>query len=275
MLQNHSNKRRARAHTQRIDLARVGERREMLPPSAVSRRALLALAPALSAFPVLVPPLPAFASRPISDPRFSLLLPDGFAVSKRKATQGTLFVAGDFPRAAVVAVSAVPISDLITEEQQVQSLPGMAAQAPVAGLSSFTSLADVQQVLGGGTTDGLTRVLMRRRDRDASSGALMSKLVSFELSGARLSWISSTELSVADPEELYKQRGVRKLIRQTAAVSVLSSVPALNSAGGPSSTERVPAIISCFASALEADWTPSELGTVLQTAVASFEVTGA
>ena len=91
----------------------------------------------------------------------------------------------------------------------------------------------MQQVLGGGSTDGLTRALLRRRDRDASSGALTSKLLSFELSGARLLWTSSTELSVADPEELYKQRGIRQLIRKTAAVSVLGSVPGATSGSAP------------------------------------------
>ena len=148
-----------------------------------------------------------------------------------------------------------------------RSLPGMAADAPMAVPASFAGLTDVQQVLGGGSTDGLTRALLRRRDRDASSGALTSKLLSFELSGARLLWTSSTELSVADPEELYKQRGIRQLIRKTAAVSVLGSVPGATSGSAP-----IPAIISCFASALEADWSPSELGPALETSVQSFEL---
>ena len=86
-------------------------------------------------------------------------------------------------------------------------------------------------------------------------------LLSSELqSNGRLVWTSTTELSVADPEELYRQRGVRQLIRKTSAVSVLGSVP--GAAGD------VPAVFSCFSSALEQDW--PELSPPLEAAVQSF-----
>ena len=73
---------------------------------------------------------------------------------------------------------------------------------------------------------------------------------------------------MADPEALYQQRGVRQLIRKTVAVSVLGSVPSGTSGGG-----RVPAVISCFASALEGDWTDGAgLGPQLEAAVTSFNL---
>ena len=144
------------------------------------RRALLALAPVLPSLPLQQ----AVASRPISDPRFSLLLPDGYAVSKRSTKQGTLFVAGDFPRAAVVSVSAWPLSELIEEEARGRSLPGMAADSASVP-AGVTSLDDVKAILGG-SADGLARVLLRRRDVESSSGSLASILLKTELTGQRL-----------------------------------------------------------------------------------------
>ena len=38
--------------------------------------------------------------------RFSLTLPSDYVVSKRSATQGTIFVAGNFPRASTISVTA-------------------------------------------------------------------------------------------------------------------------------------------------------------------------
>ena len=232
------------------------------PPTTTCRRTFVALAPLLPS--ILLPPLPASASRPFSEPRFSLLLPDGYAISKRTATSGTLFVAGNFPRASVVSVSAWPLPQLLAEEQAVLSLPGEPASLPGLPPGGVNSLDDAKAALGTSSIDGLTRALLRKRDRESSSGALTSVLSSSDLASGRLSWTASTELSVADPEELYKQRGVRQLIRKTVAVSVLGSVPGEN--GG----KAVPAIFSCFATVLESDF--DELGPPLVAAVQSFEV---
>ena len=59
---------------------------------------------------------PAWAVRPYAEQRFRLDLPDGFAISKRSTSVGTLFVAGNFPRAAVVSVSAWPLQPLLAHE---------------------------------------------------------------------------------------------------------------------------------------------------------------
>ena len=58
-----------------------------LPPLADqhSRRALLALAPLLP----FLSPVPNAAAKDILESRFTLSLPDGYAVSKRTATTGT------------------------------------------------------------------------------------------------------------------------------------------------------------------------------------------
>jgi hypothetical protein len=63
-------------------------------------------------------------------------------------------------------------------------------------------------------------------------------------------------------QELYRQRGLRQLIRRTTASSWLGMVPGVG--GG------VPelAIISMCGSALQSDW--EELGPPIETAVASF-----
>ena len=233
------------------------------PPTTTCRRTLIALAPVLPS--IFLPTLPASASRPFSEPRFSLLLPDGYAISKRTATSGTLFVAGNFPRASVVSVSAWPLPQLLAEEQAVLSLPGEPASLPGLPPGGVNSLDDAKAALGTSSIDGLTRALLRKRDRESSSGALTSVLSSSDLASGRLSWTASTELSVADPEELYKQRGIRAIIRRTSAVSVYGSVPA-SSGGG-----AVPAVITCFSSALEADWS-TELGPALETAVQSFSL---
>jgi hypothetical protein len=94
------------------------------------------------------------------------------------------------------------------------------------------------------------QLLVRKRDLEATSGALQSVLLSSsDEVGGRLVWSTATELSVADPEELYRQRGVRKLIRRTSAASWLGAVPG---AGGVGSADQ-PAVFSIFASALETD----------------------
>eukprot|EP00964_Phaeocystis_antarctica_P005062 scaffold2766_cov42-Phaeocystis_antarctica.AAC.1 len=49
--------------------------------------------------------------------RFLLDLPEGFVQTKRTAVTGTLFVAGDFPRFAVVSVTAWRVNELLAAEQ--------------------------------------------------------------------------------------------------------------------------------------------------------------
>ena len=71
---------------------------------ALPRRAVLTLAPALALRTALRPA----GAKLVTDPkgRFLLDLPEGFVQSKRLAATGTLFVAGDFPRFAVLSVTA-------------------------------------------------------------------------------------------------------------------------------------------------------------------------
>ena len=61
---------------------------------------------------------------------------------------------------------------LLEEEARGRALPGMAVEAPSFPAGGVRSLDDVLSVLGGGSADGLARALLRRRDREASSGAL-------------------------------------------------------------------------------------------------------
>ena len=69
---------------------------------------------------------------------------------------------------------------------------------------------------------------------------------------------------MANPDELEKQRGIRQLIRRTAAVATLGSVPGKN---GP-----VPAVVAAWASCLREDW-EGDLGTPLKESALSFQWT--
>ena len=52
-------------------------------------------------------------------------VPTNFATSARKNTRNTLFVAGDFPRFAVLSVTAWPIQQLLDAEAEASNLPGV------------------------------------------------------------------------------------------------------------------------------------------------------
>jgi len=230
-----------------------------LPASAASpaltRRLVLALAtPCLVQLPAL---LPASATL-VQDPRFLIDIPEGFVVSKRKATTGTIFVAGNFPRATVMSATAWPITSLLQDDAKGRDLPGLPASAQVQFRPGTETLE------GLGSAKELALLLLRARDRDGSSGALQSVLNSSQYANGRLEFQYSTESPVADPDALEKERGVRQLIRRTAAASVLGSVP---SAGGG----QEPAIYSIFASALEQDW-DKDLQAPLERAVKSFSL---
>jgi hypothetical protein len=214
----------------------------------VTRRSLLHLAPAL---PILLTPTASYA-KPYSEERFSLIIPDGFALSKRTGTTGTIFVAGNFPRASVISVTCWPVTTLLEDDFKAQALPGI-EPAPVPPLRAPLQLSDLESALGG--TENLAKLLLRRRDRD--SGALTSVLRSSEAQSQRVRWSATTELPVADPEELYKQRGVRSLVRKTTAASWLGSVG-----------DQQDAVFSICASALEENW--DEFGPGLEAAVDSF-----
>lgn len=218
----------------------------------LTRRALIPLI----ATTLTLPPPKAALAKPYSDPRFSLVLPDGFATSKRTAKEGTIFVAGNFVKGAVVSVCAWPLEPLLREDALLQALPGIEPPPPAKLPPSVRTLADVENALGG--TDNLARVLMRRRDRESSSGALTSvlKAVSADDGQDRLVWSATTDLPVADPEELYKQRGIRGLLRVTNAASFLGTV------------DDSPAIVTIFGSVLESDY--AEFGPLLESSVSSF-----
>ena len=229
----------------------------------ISRRALATIAPALLILGTT--DRPAFAApKQYLDPmgRFALEIPDGFAMSKRTATTGTIFVAGNFPRAATISVNAWPLEALVTEDVASQALPGLEAPKAVQLPAAPKNLREIDAALGG---DGqaLFKVLLRKRDREASSGALSSLPLGDAAAAedGHLTWSSTTNLPVADPEELFKQRGVRELVRRTTAASYLGSVPDGEAAGKA-------AVISICASCLQQDW--NELGPALEQAVASF-----
>lgn len=221
-----------------------------------SRRAVLSLAPALLALTGSPNDARAAAGKAFLDPsgRFALTIPEGFAQSKRTATTGTIFVAGNFPRAATVSVNAWPLQALVDEDAQLKSLPGMTA-TPKTLPAELGSLQAVEEALGG--EESFAMMLLRKRDREASSGALSSvPLGKAQTVDGRLVWSSTTQLPVADPEALFAQRGVRELIRRTSAASYLGRV------------EGSPAIISICGSCLQQDW--EELGPLIEQAVASF-----
>jgi len=204
------------------------------------------------------PPLLRPASAKIfADPRFILDLPDGFVVSKRTATTGTIFVAGNFPRFTVVSATAWPLATLLQDDAKGRDLPGLPSTAVRlnAGATSLLELGSAKEV---------AQLLIRQRDREASSGALQSELVDCAFEGNRLEFRYSTESPVADPDALEKERGVRRLLRQTACASVIGSVPTADG-------KRETAIFSVFGSALEQDW-DKDLQGPLERAVKSFNL---
>lgn len=151
----------------------------------LTRRAVLAL-------PLAAIPLAAHASGKLvidGSNRFALTLPAGFVASKRSATQGTLYVAGNFPRAAVVSVTAWPISELLASDAAALSLPGMPAATPRAAPRSPSSLSDIAP------SRELTKILARQRDRE-QGGGLSSSVLSSTEDGGRLVLELQTELPV-------------------------------------------------------------------------------
>ena len=219
---------------------------------------------ALLALP-LDPAIAAATGKAYIDPlgRFALEIPQGFAQSKRTSSTGTIFVAGNFPRAATLSVVAWPLKDLLAEDARAQALPGI-DPPKVAELPQWPALlTDVQGAVGG--ENALYKLILRKRDRESSSGALTSSPLgsATTVDERYIVWSSTTELPVADPEELYRQRGIRQLIRRTTATSWLGVVPE------STSNERAqPALISICGSALESDW--DELGPPIEAAVKSF-----
>ena len=127
---------------------------------ALPRRAVLTLAPALALRTALRPA----GAKLVTDPkgRFLLDLPEGFVQSKRSAATGTLFVAGDFPRFAVLSVTAWRVDELLAAEQSQMSLPGLPAE-PTAPVPAPRALADL------GSASAIAQILMRARDREAKA----------------------------------------------------------------------------------------------------------
>jgi len=199
----------------------------------------------------------------VKDPRFTLTLPPGFVASRRSAKQGTIYVAGDFPRFAILSVTAWPVSKLLDDDAAAQSLPGLPSSGqPPAQIKLISSIAQL------GPPQQVAKLLLRTRDREASSGALQSDLLSFSADAAAdsqdsISFTFETLLPVADPNELEKQRGVRSLTRRTTATSFVVQLLDASGIGGE------PAVISVWGSALLQDW-QADLGEPLSHAVRSF-----
>jgi len=227
------------------------------------RRCALAL-PLLLQTRITTPP--AFALRPYAEPRFLVNLPDGFAVSKRKATSGTIFVAGNFPRAAVVSVSIWPLNALLDEDIKATTLPGIAALSPKSVPTDLRTLAEVQKVVpGDGSLENFASLLLRKRDREASSPQSLLRGCRLEDGGQRLLWSTSTEFPVADAEELYRLKGVRNLVRIASAATVLGHIRLANG-------ERALALFTYCGSALETDW-QADLGGSIEGSISSFAIT--
>ena len=112
-----------------------------------------------------------------------------------------------------------------------------------------------------GSAEDVARLLLRNRDREASSGTLLSELVDAAYaSDGSLRFSFLTPLAVADPDELEKQRGVRELKRRSSAVAQLGAI----ATGGATET----AVVSAWGSAKQEDW--ESLGRPLEEAVGSF-----
>merc|ERR1719446_1387228 len=139
------------------------------PTAGILSRRLIAQLLPLAALPLA--PYPALG-KIMGDARFSIVPPEGFVRSGRKAETGTLFVAGDFPRFAIVSVTAWPVAALLADDASVRSLPGLPASAAKPPPSA-TSLEQL------GTAQETARLLLRKRDRETSAGGLESELLSF------------------------------------------------------------------------------------------------
>lgn len=166
-------------------------------PDALTRRAVLAL-------PLVAAPLAAHASGKLvvdESNRFSLKLPAGFVASKRSASQGTLYVAGNFPRAAVVSVTAWPIGELLASDAAALSLPGMPAAKPRSTSMSPSSLSDIAP------SEELAKILARQRDRE-QGGGLSSSVLSSTGDGGRLVLELLTELPVSHRPLLLRNRSL-------------------------------------------------------------------
>lgn len=200
---------------------------------------------------------PAAVAKPFLDARFAIDIPDDFVVSKRKSTTGTLFVSGNFPRFSVVSVTAWPVAALLQDDLKARDLPGLPVSQPLVRMGS--SWAEM------GTAKEVVNLLLRARDREANGGALQSVLLDSSLSAdGHLLFHYSTESPVSDPDELERQKGVRRQIRVTTANSVLGTVPGAD--GSP-----VRAIFTAWGSALEQDYA-NDLKMPLEASVGSFSV---
>lgn len=192
---------------------------------------------------------------------FTLTLPSGFVRRQQiKATTGTIFVGGNFPRAAIVSVTVWPLDDLLEAEDAARSLPGLPQQKHRS--SAVNSLAQIAD-----TPKELAALLLRARDRETSNGVRESKLLDFSLSEGKLHFLFETPLPVADPDELEKQRGVRQLIRRTSAASTLACI----SGSGDEPSKQV--VVSVWGSALVQDW-ENDLGVPIEASVGSFSWQG-
>ena len=183
------------------------------PAFKLNRRAVLTLAPALAAQQAVLPA----SANVVADAkgRFVLNLPDGFVQTKRTATTGTVFVAGDFPKFAVVSITAWKVNELLDADTADRSLPGLPAAPSAPSAQSPQSLDAL------GSAKAVAQILVRARDREAKA-AIASELVdaAFDADGTlRFSFLSP--LAVADPDALEKERGIRELKRRSSAVATL------------------------------------------------------
>ena len=98
------------------------------------------------------------------------------------------------------------------------------------------------------------------RDASAGNGSTESVLDTFKLAddGSRVTFSFLTPISVANPDELEKQQGVRSLSRRTEAAALLRP-----------KTPSGPTVVAVWGSALEKDW-GKDLGEPIQRAVSSF-----
>jgi hypothetical protein len=227
------------------------------------RRSLL-LSAALSCPLLLLPTAPTLAY--VDDAaRFSLTPPPGFVVLRRTAATGTIFVSGDFPRGAVLSVTAWPLAALLENDARALTLPGLPAPSPVpVPAQPPARLSDVVT-----EANAMAQLLMRARDRETTSGELSSRLLSAEFTdrGAALKFSFDTDLSVVDSDALEKERGVRRLLRRTSAVSTMAGGAGSEPEAGPA------AVMTVWGSALAQDW-DADLGEPMEDAVASFKRTG-
>ena len=198
----------------------------------------------------------AFVGKTFVDPagRFALTIPPKYAVLKRMATTGTIYVAGDFPRSSIVSVTAWPLAKLVESDAAAQALPGLPPSPP---RPAGPSLADI------GSPAAVAEMLIRERDREASQVGRSQLRGTPELTPSEVLRFSlETNLPVADPDALEKERGVRELVRRTVARSEVGEVVDADGA-------RRLAVISVWGSSLVQDW-GADLGPALQECVNSF-----